>query len=454
MHSALRHAKLAPVVLVLFALGFSLTTDTATGRATITCGKSKPARCVHTSSVDTTTTGTTTSGTTSGTTTGTTTTVTTTTGTTATTTATTTTNTTTTGTTTSGTTTSTGGGASGPAWGMAGGYTSTQLADLAGRGIRVTLVEMSWARAEPQDGVWDEAYFDSVRSQAASMRALGLKPILNFGLHHAPPWLLAKAGARFVNEHGAPYTATDEANLVFARDLRGHAEQYLGKLFTELGSDWYAIRVGGGHWGELQYPAQKGTDAKWQWWAFDQNALAQSPVPSYRPCGGSQAEAATFLGWYLDALSEFQNWQVSSVRRYYAGPIAVLYASWGMRGGDFDKAAAANLCGTSSAEINGEVQRGYDHARHVGAVTDPGVAVWGTWAEQPGTISYLAGLADAKGLAKMGENSGSDDLVKMAQAVTAAKQYGLRMLLWIRASETYCACNGYASVDDLTALTR
>ena len=44
MHHALRHAKLAPVVLALFVLGFTLTTDTATGRATITCGKSFEAR--------------------------------------------------------------------------------------------------------------------------------------------------------------------------------------------------------------------------------------------------------------------------------------------------------------------------------------------------------------------------------------------------------------------------
>jgi hypothetical protein len=337
---------------------------------------------------------------------------------------------------------------------MAGGYTSAQLADLAGRGIRVTLVELSWAKAEPQEGVWDEAYFDSVRSQAASMRSLGLTPILNFGLHHAPTWLLAKPGARFVNELGAAYTASDEPNLVFTRGLRGYADQYVGKLFTELGTDWFAIRVGGGHWGELQYPAQKGTDGNWQWWAFDQSALAESPVPAYRPCSGSQAQASSFLSWYLDALGEFQNWQVASVRRYYSGPIAVLYASWGMRSGDFDKATAGNLCGTSSAEINGEVQRGYDHARHIGSVTDKGVAVWGTWAEQPGTISYLAGLADAKGLAKMGENSGSDDVVKMTTAVSAAKLYGLKTLLWIRASETYCACNGYATIDDLVTLTR
>jgi hypothetical protein len=436
MQHALRQARLAPIVAALFVLGFTLAVDTATGRTTITCGSNgKPRKCAVTTS-NGATTGTTSTGTTG-------------------TTTTTTTGTTTTGTTTDRTTTTSGGGdqVAGPAWGVAGGYTSSQLSDLAVRGLRVTLVEMSWANAEPHEGVWNESYFDSVRQQAAAMRALGLKPILNFGMHHAPAWLLAKPAARFVNQNGAAYTASDEANLVFTKSLRGYAEQYLGKLFTELGSDWFAIRVGGGHWGELQYPGQKGTDGKWQWWAFDQSALSQSPVPSYRPCAGSAAQAGSFLGWYLDALTDFQNWQVASVRRYYTGPIAVLYASWGMRSGDFDKAVAGNLCGTSSAEINGEVQRGFDHARHVGAVTDKGVAVWGTWADQPGTISYLAGLADAKGLAKMGENSGADDVTKMSQAVGYAKQYGLKTLVWIRAADAYCACNGNATIDDLSRLT-
>src|SRR2546423_15025651 len=102
---------------------------------------------------------------------------------------------------------------------MAGGYTSSQLSSLSARGFRLGLVEMSWARAEPQDGMWDESYFQSVRDQISAMRILGFRIVLNFGMHHAPAWLLAKPNARFVDQYGAPYTASDEANLVFARAL-------------------------------------------------------------------------------------------------------------------------------------------------------------------------------------------------------------------------------------------
>ena len=42
----------------------------------------------------------------------------------------------------------------------------------------------------------------------------------------------------------------------------------------------------------------------------------------------------------------------------------------------------------------------------------------------------------------------------MTQTIAAAKQYGLQTLVWIRASETFCACSGYASIDDYTGLTR
>ncbi|MFL5955295.1 MAG: beta-galactosidase [Gaiellaceae bacterium] len=313
---------------------------------------------------------------------------------------------------------------------------------------------MSWARAEPQEGVWDESYFQSLRDQINTMRALGFRVVLNYGLHHAPAWLLAKQDARFVDQYGDIYTASDEANLVFARTLRPYGQAYTSKVFTELGTDFYAVRVGGGHWGELQYPAQKDAAGKWEWWAFDTAAKAQSPAPGYTPCTGDPALAGTFLNWYLGALTEFQNWQVATVRQSYGGPVAVLYASWGMRSGDFDKTTAGNLCGTSSPEINGEVQRGYDHSRQVAGLTDSGAVVWGTWGENAGTISYLAGLAAAKGLQVMGENSGGDSAAQMQTAVTTAKQYGLAAFLWIRASDLYCSCNGYASIADYSQYLR
>jgi hypothetical protein len=119
-----------------------------------------------------------------------------------------------------------------------------------------------------------------------------------------------------------------------------------------------------------------------------------------------------------------------------------------MRAGDFDKSVATNLSGTSSPEINGEVQRGYDHARQINAITDHGAAVWGTWVENTGTISWLASLADAKGLKKFGENSGGNGPTEMATAVGAAVKYGLAGFLWVRASEAYCNCNGNATMSD------
>jgi glycosyl hydrolase family 42 (putative beta-galactosidase) len=355
--------------------------------------------------------------------------------------------TTTTAATTTGTTTSS------PVWGMAGGYTSSQLSTLSGRGIRLGLVEMSWARAEPQEGVWDETYFQSVRNQISAMKVLGFRIVLNYGMHHAPSWLLSMPNARFVNQYGDIYTGSDEANLVFAKALRSYAEVYTSKVFAELGTDFFAVRVGGGHWGELQYPGQKDAAGKWEWWAFDGAATAQTPAPGYVPCSGDPTKAGTFLNWYLDALTNFQNWQIATVRKSYSGAIAVLYASWGMRSGDFEKATGGNLCGTSSAEINGEVQRGYDHARQISAVTDPGAVVWGTWGDNAGTISYLAGLAAAKGLQVMAENSGQDTRTQMQTAVSAARQYGLAAFMWIRASDAFCFCSGYATIDDYDQLT-
>jgi hypothetical protein len=76
-----------------------------------------------------------------------------------------------------------------------------------------------------------------------------------------------------------------------------------------------------------------------------------------------------------------------------------------MRAGDFGKAVATGLAGTSSAEINGEVQRGYDAARQIRALKDPNVVAYGTWGENADTVAYLAGLAAAKGLGAMAETS-------------------------------------------------
>src|SRR5439155_24884106 len=98
------------------------------------------------------------------------------------------------------------------------------------------------------------------------------------------------------------YTGSDEPNLVWATEYRSLAAAYTAKVFNELGSDFYAVRVGGGHWGELTYPATFGSNGrvKNSYWAFDADAARSDPVPGWKPGQASpNGEASKFLNWYL-----------------------------------------------------------------------------------------------------------------------------------------------------------
>jgi hypothetical protein len=339
-------------------------------------------------------------------------------------------------------------------WGIAGGYTDGQLADLRNRGVGFVLIEMRWAQAEPRRGTFDEHYFESVRALVRKARAGGYRVMLNFGLDHAPRWVLdahdrlGRPIGRFVNQYGGVY-AGDQPNLVFSRELRRFAASYVRRVFSNrgLGNGFYVVRVGGGYLGELTYPYE---GRSFRYWAFDASARADNPVPRYRPCRRHRGQARRFLGWYFDRLADYQNWQIRAVRRWYSGPIAVVYPSWGVRRGDVARALADNLCGRSSAELNGEIQRGLDHARQIRRLPRMGkLVVWGSWVDNASYSSWIFGLADRRGLAKMGENSGdSTDIAAMSAAFSNARTFGLTAFMWVRAAQAYCRCGVYASIDD------
>lgn len=339
------------------------------------------------------------------------------------------------------------------AWGMMGGYTGINLADLYRRGVRVVMVEMNWSTAEPSEGAFDGAYFQRKRVEIASYRAAGFSVVLNYGLHNAPGWLLSKQNARFVNQHGTVYTGSPEPNLVFAIHLRSYGERYTARVFKELGTDFFAVRIGGGHWGELTYPQIRRSDGQVEnfYWGYGAAADATRPTGAWKPGQASpNNEARRFLDWYLQSLTDYQNWQIATVRRSFGGTIAPLYASWGMRAGDFDKAVATNLNGTSPAESNGETVAGFDHARHIRSITTGNVAVWATWGEKQGTISWLASLAAGKGFRTFAENSGHDSVAQMDTAMSEARRNAIQLFMWVRAETAYCQC-GWATIDDYAA---
>jgi glycosyl hydrolase family 42 (putative beta-galactosidase) len=340
--------------------------------------------------------------------------------------------------------------AAGPLWGLVGPYDQVNLAELRQQGVEVVLLEMSWAAAQPRERYFDERYLAVVRAQRDHFHAAGLKIVLNFGLHHAPDWVLARPDALFTDQNGTRYLKDDVADLVFATQLRPLAEAYTQKVFAELGTDFYAVRVGGGPKGELGYPGMPGTQRYLpNYLAFSAAASAGNPVPGWRPCRPSpHQEAQRFLDWYLESLVDFQQWQIDTVRRFYPGAIAVLYPSLGVGAGDIAAAVADNLCGNTDAQRGGDLQRGYDHSRQIAALPAHGVAVWATWTDNPTALQRLATLAQARHLALMGENSGEDTASAMRRSVADARRLQLLAFLWVRAPEAYCFCKGYASIND------
>lgn len=216
--------------------------------------------------------------------------------------------------------------------------------------------------------------------------------------------------------------------------MRAKLAAYFHALFAGLGNDFYAVRLGGGRYGELGYPAPLSGKDRNCYWAFDDLAQGKSlgladgevpcPVAGWKPGATSSDHAAarSFLNWYMASMENYHDWQIQEVRRYFAGPLLMLYPSiGGLRPGQLDAAIRDDCAGATQAEKTGEVSRGYDTARFIAGITDPNVVVYSTWIDGfPGCndasadperwnpAHYLASLAAAHQppLLCGGENTG------------------------------------------------
>jgi hypothetical protein len=268
----------------------------------------------------------------------------------------------------------------------------------------------------------------------------------------------------YVNQYGDVYTDSEDAgdaNLIFNPVLRNLVSEYMEDVFAYFGPNFAAVRIGGGRYGELTYPPQAYAKHTNSYWAYDPNALAKIQSPHWRPGDPApNGEAAKFLNAYLDALVDFQNWQIHTIRKSFPGPIMVLYPSWGLRPGDIDAAISANLNGSTSAEINGEVQRGYDFARQIKAIDDPNVIVTTTWLDADASaddgpdprywspVKYLAALANQHplSLSLFGENTGQGSRAGLEFSAAQMQRYGLIGMAWYNEAELFSG--QYASLED------
>jgi hypothetical protein len=351
------------------------------------------------------------------------------------------------------------------------GNDGNHLSEQRAAGIDGKLLSLSWRRFNPAENLIDQAYLNEKLTEYRQLRDFGFEVILSLGMHDIPEWLHDNyPNTHYKNQYDEPYTGYGEidsgdANFIFNTTLRPLAERYIATIFTVFDTGFAAVRVGGGRYGELTYPpaAYEGQDNCY--WAFDTAARAQSPVENWHPGDPSpNNEAEQFLNWYLDTLAAYQTWQIDTVRQHYTGPIMILYPSWGLRPGDIDAALATNLDGSTSAETNGEIQRGYDFDRQIAAITDENIIVTTTWLDADASrddeddprywspVKTLATLAADHpfNLAVFGENTGQGNNQDMRLAASQMQRYNLIGMAWYREDELHSG--QYATLDDYAAI--
>ena len=301
-------------------------------------------------------------------------------------------------------------------------------ADESAAGVKVAMMELNWARYEPQPGVFSTSYENEMKWRLASLKAAGMQVTLGLGLHFTPAWVKDLPNGTFVDENG---NVSTEANLVFNNNIRAEANAYLARADAALDfSSFWAVRVSSGSRAEVMYPDGG------SYWAFDANAqngaalpptVGANPLPGWKPgtAGRTTAELAQWTDWYVGALADAARWQANTVRSlgfdgyvevltpgvgvyerklstWYAGnlPDGVLGvgAAWSIL---YKKLAdiphlVANITSTGDGSHDNV---GCDTADRTEPVDGPNTVWWGS-------ARWISRIADEYGIPKVGENPG------------------------------------------------
>ena len=353
-------------------------------------------------------------------------------------------------------------------WGIASTLTPGTSADAFTRGFRTMMLEIQWGSAETSNNVFSTSYFNTQVSKINGWVADGHKVVLNFGLHHSPGWLRALSDMYFIDETGRSSStlsgsSNEVANFVFniaARDLYG--QRYVNEVFSRLGTDFYAVRVGGGHFGELNYPDESA------WWCYDTNAQTMKVTygvdPAWLPgeTSTNHDKARAFWYFHIDRLSDYLNWQIAAVRTAgYTGPIATLQASDGVRSDpaapgytsskDPETVILTDLDGSNGIEQN-EMREGYDHKKMVMSIpgTYAPIVVWPTASQRHTQVPQVAYWADQRRWRKMTENANDGSYEEACTSQRLALTHGIEHIQWIRGEQAYGSTGATESASTMT----
>lgn len=179
-----------------------------------------------------------------------------------------------------------------------------------------------------------------------------------------------------------------------------------------------------------------------------------------------------FYDWYVQSLTNYQNWQINEIRKAYQGQLDIVYAGKGVRPYQVVDALANDLRGDGWSEKNSGLYAASDYARHVNELsTYQNVALYVTGIEVPpadqvsdnspfpgnwSAARWLAQIARNHSVMIWGENTGFNDRQDMSLAIQRMRGNGFVGILWAFESELYASenPNNYATIDDYESFIR
>jgi hypothetical protein len=353
--------------------------------------------------------------------------------------------------------------------------------ELAMTPVNVVTYGVIWSQLEPERNIVNEVYVQKVKSDLAAFKANRLDVVLDFGLQYPPEWIKNTNHAMYINQYGEVFDPVGQPganglNAVFNRTIRDAQSAHVERFFSLFGTDFYAVRLGWGLYGELNYPHPNHKNRKNCYWAFDPIAqghiqglpegVTSCPVPGWMPGTASDNHNAArqFIDWYLNALKNYHDWQITAVRKFHAGKIVMLMGSWGIRYGDIEGYIQKDLTDDGRTEI----QRGFDFGKYIAGVTDPKYIVCSTWIDTPAQfcddassnpsrwspVHYLAFQAQNHPLKLKvwGENTGPGSVRDMQLTFERARAFAVEAVIW--AFEKDLFVEEHAQLSDYLSLIR
>lgn len=176
-----------------------------------------------------------------------------------------------------------------------------------------------------------------------------------------------------------------------------------------------------------------------------------------------------FFDWYVDRMTDYQNWQITELRKYFSGTLDIVYAGKGIRSMQVTDALCNDLRGDGWSENSSALYAAADYARHINNIATPqNLAIYLTGIENPpdrdvddrspypsqwSAARWVSYLAKSRSLPVWGENSGRNTYQEMALTLERMRDNNFVGILWAFESHLYSdpGSTGYATANDYEA---